>query len=364
MKIITAPNPQLHSSRPRWRASIARLGRTFARSCAILLAIVALGSTARANWVASVLAGCDCNTLTIQLGQFPPGSVVVKLDGVVVPNSYNYISQTVVVARPARFRAGTHLVSVSWNGGVNWAQQNVSVCECTTPPPPTTNAPPITTTNIPPITVTNSPASTNCLVCPPGPAGPTGATGPAGPVGPVGPWGIQGVRGFTGLTGLTGLAGTNGVNGTNGLVGPAGPAGAGSSQYGYIYNHDAQVVPLEAAVTFSHNGVGTPGFTHGLGASVITVVNAGVYKVSFSVSGTEPNQFALFLNGAPVAGSVYGSGAGTQQNHGQAILIIGASDALTLVNHTSAAAVTLAAAPPIGGTVSAVNASILIQKLD
>ena len=89
-----------------------------------------------------------------------------------------------------------------------------------------------------------------------------------------------------------------------------------------------------------------------------------MYKVTFSVSGAEPNQFGLFLNGVLVAGSVYGSGAGTQQNNGQAILAIGASDVLTLVNHTSAAAVTLAATPPIGGTAPAVNASILIQKLD
>jgi hypothetical protein len=101
-----------------------------------------------------------------------------------------------------------------------------------------------------------------------------------------------------------------------------------------------------------------------LGSSSITLVNAGDYKVTFSVSGTEPNQFALFINGVVVAESVYGSGAGTQQNTGQAILAIQANDVLTLVNHTSAAAVTLAAAPPIGGTVAAVNASVLIQKLD
>jgi hypothetical protein len=123
-------------------------------------------------------------------------------------------------------------------------------------------------------------------------------------------------------------------------------------------------VALEAAVTFDHNGIATAGFTHGLGNSAINVVNQGVYKVTFSVSGTEPNQFGLFLNGGLVAGSVYGSGAGTQQNTGQAILAIGAGDVLTLVNHTSAAAVTLAGATPIGGTVLAVNASILIQKLD
>lgn len=127
---------------------------------------------------------------------------------------------------------------------------------------------------------------------------------------------------------------------------------------------NAQVVPLEADVTFSNNGILTAGITHGPGSSIIIVVNTGHYKVNFSVSGTEPNQFALYLNGVVVAETVYGSGAGTQQNNGQAILAIGANDTLTLRNHSSVAAVTLAAAPPIGGTVAAVNASIVIQKLD
>ena len=127
---------------------------------------------------------------------------------------------------------------------------------------------------------------------------------------------------------------------------------------------NAQVVPLEADVTFSNNGILTAGITHASGGSIINVVNTGHYKVNFSVSGTEPNQFALFRNGVVVAETVYGSGAGTQQNNGQAILAIGANDTLTLRNHSSAAAVTLAAATPIGGTVAAVNASIVIQKLD
>ena len=92
------------------------------------------------------------------------------------------------------------------------------------------------------------------------------------------------------------------------------------------------------------------------------VTTPGDYEVTFSVSGTEPNQFALFLNGALVAGTVYGSGAGTQQNNGQAIITIAAGDVLTLRNHSSAAAVTLATT--IGGTQANVNASIVIKKLN
>ena len=91
-------------------------------------------------------------------------------------------------------------------------------------------------------------------------------------------------------------------------------------------------------------------------------MNAGDYKVTFSVSGTEPSQMALFVNGALVAGTVYGSGAGTQQNTGQVIVTVGAGDVLTVRNHSSAAAVTLATL--IGGTQTNANASVAIEKLD
>jgi hypothetical protein len=120
-------------------------------------------------------------------------------------------------------------------------------------------------------------------------------------------------------------------------------------------------VPLEAAVTFDSNGVRTAGITHAAGAAGITVANAGAYKVTFSVSATEPNQMSLFVNGVVVPGTTYGSGAGTQQNTGQAILMLAAGDVLTVVNHSSAAAIGLAAL--IGGTQATANASVTIEKL-
>ena len=81
----------------------------------------------------------------------------------------------------------------------------------------------------------------------------------------------------------------------------------------------------------------------------------------FSVAGTEPNQFALFDNGVEVPGTLYASGAGTQQTIGQAIIAVAEGDVLSLRNHTSAAAVTLAS--PIGGTGNSVNASIVLERL-
>jgi transposase len=110
------------------------------------------------------------------------------------------------------------------------------------------------------------------------------------------------------------------------------------------------------------NGIMTSGITHTPSTSQIAIITPGIYEVTFSVSVTEPNQFALFVNGLPVAGTIYGSGAGTQQNNGQAIVAFAAADVLTLRNHSSAAAVGLATV--IGGTQANVNASIVIKKLN
>jgi hypothetical protein len=121
-------------------------------------------------------------------------------------------------------------------------------------------------------------------------------------------------------------------------------------------------VAIEADIPFSAGGTLTAGFAHAPGAAGITLIGGGIYKVTFSVSGTEPNQMAVFLNGTTlVPGSVYGSGAGTQLNTGEAIVTAAAGDVLTIRNHSSAAAVTLAT--PIGGTQQNVNASVAIVKL-
>jgi hypothetical protein len=133
------------------------------------------------------------------------------------------------------------------------------------------------------------------------------------------------------------------------------------AEYAYVYNLGAEVVAIEADVTFDSNGILTPGITHAPGNAGIAFTSAGTYKVSFLVSGAEPGQFALFVNGALVPGTVYGSGAGTQQNTGQVIVTLNAADVLTVRNHSSAAAVTLQTLA--GGTQTNVNASVLIEKL-
>lgn len=168
--------------------------------------------------------------------------------------------------------------------------------------------------------------------------------GPQGFRGPQGPPGLQGATGDIGPTGVTGDIDPAGANGLQAL-----------SAYAYIYNLDAEVVPLEADITFSTNGIITPVITHAPGTSLITLVDAGDYAVWFNAAGVEPNQFTLFQ---AVQGSTYGSGAGTQPNPGMVIITAAAGDVLTVRNHTSPAAVTLQTLA--GGTQINANASILI----
>lgn len=153
------------------------------------------------------------------------------------------------------------------------------------------------------------------------------------------------------------------MNINHGALGPEGDSGTigDLAQFGYIYNVKPQVVPIEGDVIWDTNGILTPGIAHVPGTTQIAVSDTGKYEVHFSVSGVEPNQFAIFINGALAVGTVYGSGAGTQQNTGQAILALACGDVLTLRNHSSTTAVTLQT--QAGGTQASINASVLIRKL-
>lgn len=182
------------------------------------------------------------------------------------------------------------------------------------------------------------------------------------------PPGLRGPRGLTGLTGPEGPQGIPGIQGATGPIGPQGPQGvpgepAFTPVYAYIYNVTDQAVAIGAPVVFSNTGVTTAGIVHIAPSPSIIVNSPGVYEITYSVSGVEPNQFNVWVNGAEILflGSRYGSGAGTQQNTGQFIVRLFAGDIVTLVNDASAAAVTLTST--VGGTGTAVSASILLKLL-
>lgn len=97
------------------------------------------------------------------------------------------------------------------------------------------------------------------------------------------------------------------------------------------------------------------------GDITIGVGGGGVYKISYSVSGVEPNAFAIFVNGVKSSGSVYGSGAGTQQNGGLSVITLIDGDVVSLRTDNCPAAITLA----LAGTTDTdqVIASIVFEKM-
>jgi hypothetical protein len=164
-----------------------------------------------------------------------------------------------------------------------------------------------------------------------------------------------------GERGAAGAAGGTGAQGATGATGATGPAGGGLSAYGYIYALIRQDVAIDAAVLFDGQS-GLVNIENKAGSSDISILENGNYLVSFSVSGTQSNQFAIFVNGRVVPGSIYGSGAGTQQNNVQVIVGLVKDDKVTLVNYHSAAAVGLQSLS--GGTEENVVASVTLLKLN
>jgi hypothetical protein len=171
------------------------------------------------------------------------------------------------------------------------------------------------------------------------------------------------------VIGPTGPIGATGAAGATGAVG-------GILSYGYIYNLSYEVLAnanTAQPITFDSAGV-LSGVAFTPGGSTMTVANAGTYLITFSVSAEEPNQFAIFVNStnSNSTSTIYGSGAGTQQNNGSAILILPAGAQLTLCNYNSSAGSIILEgigdpAPPnppyIGGYQTAVNASVTIIQL-
>lgn len=197
-----------------------------------------------------------------------------------------------------------------------------------------------------------------------------GARGALGATGQTGPTGLTGITGFTGFTGNRGAQGATGaaniVTGTTGFTGPQGaqgPAGLSPSQitFAYIYTTGSDLINATAptnVVPFASNGDLT-GVVHTLGDSQITVVNPGIYEITFITSTIEASQFNLFVNGVAQAARYYVSAT---QNMGQAILSLPANAIITLVNSQSPGSVNLN--PTVFPSASQnVSAALIIRQL-
>jgi hypothetical protein len=154
---------------------------------------------------------------------------------------------------------------------------------------------------------------------------------------------------------------TNAGNGTYIVLNisiPQGPAG-GMIDYVYVYNLSPQSVAQSTDITFDTTGVITSGFLHLVGGSDIFVVNTGVYEIMFSVTGSTPNEFGVFLSNVQVPSIIYGTLSG--QNVGTGIFSATVGQYISVRNYLSSATVVLGS--PTGGAQPNVNAMVRIFRI-
>lgn len=133
-------------------------------------------------------------------------------------------------------------------------------------------------------------------------------------------------------------------------------SGQQALSYAYVYNTSSVDVNSGSPIPFDTNGA-LSGFAHEVDTGEIIVENPGTYALWYSVTGEDPNQFAVYRNNTPVPGSVYGTDSSLAPYSGKVIFSADAADEITIVN-TSGATLTLNNPP--AGSATGVNASVMI----
>ena len=210
-----------------------------------------------------------------------------------------------------------------------------------------------------------------CTVCPTGPQGPIGPQGPVGETGPIGPQGPQGIQGPTGPAGPQGERGPQGLTGAQGPAGEAGPQGpqgipggvlAYADFYALMPSDNADTVAPGTDVSFPQNGAILNTNIGRLTDDSFLLGAVGTYLVLFEVSVSEAGQLVLTLNGAELAYTVVGRGAGTTQIVGIALVSTTAANSTLTVRNPAGNVDALTVTPLAGGT-SPVSAHLVIIQL-
>ncbi|PFJ06011.1 collagen-like triple helix repeat-containing protein, partial [Bacillus cereus] len=138
---------------------------------------------------------------------------------------------------------------------------------------------------------------------PQGAQGPTGATGigVTGPTGPSGgPPGPTGPQGNTGATGATGPQGAQGPTGATG-IGVTGPTGPSFPVATIVVTNNIQQTVLQFNNFIFSTAINVNNIIFN-GINTVTVINAGIYVISVSISTTAPGcaplGVGISINGA------------------------------------------------------------------
>ncbi|MGH0443320.1 Gly-Xaa-Xaa repeat protein, partial [Bacillus pretiosus] len=140
-----------------------------------------------------------------------------------------------------------------------------------------------------------------------GPQGNTGATGATGPqgvqgnTGATGPQGVQGNTGATGATGATGIGATGPTGPSGGPTGPTGPTGPSFPVATIVVTNNIQQTVLQFNNFIFSTAINVNNIIFN-GTDTVTVINAGIYVISVSISTTAPGcaplGVGISINGA------------------------------------------------------------------
>lgn len=137
------------------------------------------------------------------------------------------------------------------------------------------------------------------------------------------------------------------------------PTPVATAAYAHVYHNRNQRVDGGEAVKFDFTGP-TAGITHTAGTAELRIEKAGTYLAHFTITSCEENQFALYLNGNLIPGTIYGVTSGTEQNQGFTIFTAPDNGVITLVNRKCDG---VSLATQTGGRENDTNASVLIYKI-
>ena len=199
-----------------------------------------------------------------------------------------------------------------------------------------------------------------------GDAGPKGPRGDKGDKGANGKRGYEGHRGHRGDTGKRGECGEKGECGEVGEVGPIGPIGpigpvgpASILDYAYFHGNVLQDVVVDGNVLFNNTGLNTANIVY-LPSGDITLVNSGVYKITYYVQANQVANVALFLNNVILPESIYAA-TSSSINYGQCIIASASSNAV--LNLKSILTSVFVINPIPVGVLFGINTSIVIEQI-
>lgn len=169
-----------------------------------------------------------------------------------------------------------------------------------------------------------------------------------------------GPAGPAGTPGVAGLQGSKGDSGQAGAPGPAAPSSY-AEFYALMPPDNPATVAVGGAVGFPQDGP-QAGISRN-SSSIFTLPSVGTYRVSFTVSVTEPGQLGLSLNGTELAYTINGRATGTSQISGEALVTTTTANSTVAVVNPAGNSTALTITPDAGGT-HAVAASLIIEQLD